>query len=312
MHPYIDALNDRLFQDGCIRLHDGPIPDAAPVIEGQIVAPTDSNISNLRKYYGGILDPIHASGRPMRVLEIGAGMGNLSYGLIRSYDPEFYVASEPFETLVPVLRRNLDQWGYAYPRGVAATFDANYPAVLPAGSVNVIIGNSVLHHITKWRECLDNAFALLDDDGVLIFGEPNHESWSVILVFCRSLLLSDALSQASANKISALIKGLEYRYRIKDNVSALDKLEDKHIFSFVELLDYAKSRGVSFALEKRSTDFRETLIEKLTPMMATPKDAETLQVFAAGLYSPSLDQTTLGHPFMVFSMRRRAKEKPSA
>lgn len=300
----INALSDRQFQSGCVNLHNGPNPESEPVIEGQIKTPTEQSIRDFKVMYAPYLDSVCTPGKPLRVLEIGAGIGNCTYGFIKTYCPDLYVASEPFPSLVPILRKRLDEWGYSFPKGIAATYDANYQSVLPKETFTVVIGNSVLHHIVNWRDALDFSLTLLEKRGVLVFGEPNHEVWAVIVSFVRALNLSDTLSIETKTRLEAFVKGLEYRFRMKDNQVILAKLEDKHIFSFRELTEFAQSRNLVLSFTSRQSSFREIFLNKVRPLMTTLADREHLDFFAKKVVSSGLDGTMLSDAFIVFAMHR--------
>lgn len=300
----LDLLVNRQFQSGCVSLHDGPNPESDPVIEGQIHAPTEQSLINFKIMYAPCLESLCATRTPLRVLEIGSGIGNCTYGFIHTYRPDLYIASEPFPSLIPILRKRLDDWGYSFPRGVAATFDANYQSVLPKETFNVVIGNSVLHHILNWREALDFSLALLEEDGVMVFGEPNHEVWAVILSFVRALMLTDALARETKRRLEAFVRGLEYRLRMKDDLKILSKLEDKHIFSFRELTEFAQSRNLFLSFTSRQSSFRDIFVSKVRPLMTTQADKEHLDTFARKVVSPALDGTMISDAFIVFVMRR--------
>ena len=298
-----NALLERQFEAGCVRLHDGPDPQSDPVIVGQIATPTEHSVDYFKTAYAPLLDNVCTAGKSVKVLEIGAGIGNCTYAFIRTYRPDLYIASEPFPALVPTLRKCLDELGYPFPRGIAATWDANYPPILPKQVFTVIVGNSVLHHITRWRDALDYSLSLLEDDGALIFGEPNHETWAVIVSFVRALKLLDAISAETKRRLDAYANGLEYRFRIKDNLEALSSLEDKHIFSFRELMDFAQSRGVILSISPQNTAFQTSFVRLVMPLMATTADREQLQSFARSVVSPGLNGTLLSD-FFIFSMRK--------
>ncbi|MEI6798891.1 MAG: class I SAM-dependent methyltransferase [Pseudomonadota bacterium] len=298
-----DAFAERQFAAGCVRLHDGPDPETDPVIAGQIASPTKSSIDYFKIAYSPLLDSVCTPGKSVKVLEIGAGVGNCTFAFLNTYQPDFYIASEPFPSLIPTLRQRLDEWGYAFPRGVAATWDANFPSILPQQAFTVIVGNSVLHHITRWREALDHSLCLLEDDGVLVFGEPNHETWAVTVSFVRALNFSDALSAGTKLRLNAYIAGLEYRFRIKDNLEALSKLEDKHIFSFRELMEFARSRGVTLSINSQTTTFQKSFLAQVMPLMTTAEDGDYLRSFAKSVISPGIDGTLLSN-FFTFKMQK--------
>lgn len=287
-----------------VKLYDGPDVTGEAMVEGQIVKPTRQSVVNFQNYYGGLLDPFCAAHASIRVLEIGAGMGNCSYGFIETYAPEFYIATEPFYDMQPTIRSNLTEWGYPYPKGIAAVYDANYLSILPQGAVNVVIGNSVLYHITHWRAFMSHAADLVGENGILLFGEPNHEAWSYIVTLMKAFRLAKPLSDETATRVSAFTKGLEFRFRHKDDSATLEKLEDKHLFSIKELSDFAAEKGMKLQLSKRKTDFKTVFCRKVATCIRSDKDQKHLTDFANEVIGDHVDQTVLGDPFMVFSLQK--------
>ena len=288
-----------------VKLYEGPDVEGTAVVEGQIVKPTETSVDNFRVYYEELLTPFCRGQRSVRVLEIGSGMGNCTYGFIQTYRPDYYVATEPFSDMLPTIRANLDEWGYVFPKGVSAAYDANYATNLPQGCVNVVIGNSVLHHITHWRRFLTHASELVSDGGILVFGEPNHEAWSFIVSLTKAFRLSKPVSDPTSKRLLAFTRGLEFRFRHKDDSETLGKLEDKHLFSIKELSDFASQNGLQLRLSKRQTDFKTIFCRKIATCIQSPPDHELLREFADEVIGSHVDQTVLGDPFMVFSLQKQ-------
>lgn len=288
-----------------VKLYDGPDMPGDPVVKGQIVKPTEASISAFQSTYRGVLDEFCEKSPSLRVLEIGAGMGNCSYGFIRTYTPDLYIATEPFTALLPTLRDNLDEWGYHFPRGVSAAFDGNYPSILPPKSVNVVIGNSVLHHVTNWQLLLDHTIDILEDESILVFGEPNHESWSFIVTLIKAMKLATPLSEQTANRLSAFIQGIEFRFRNKNNSEVLSRLEDKHLFSMKELTDFARSRNLVLNLSRRKVKFVDSFCSKIASCIMSEKDRDLVREFASAVLDEHISGSVLGDPFLVFSLEKR-------
>jgi 2-polyprenyl-3-methyl-5-hydroxy-6-metoxy-1,4-benzoquinol methylase len=151
-----------------------PLPDN-PNFKGQIGDPSSRHLEIFRSLYSPVIDNSKLDKSALRVLEVGAGIGRCSRSFLTEYSPKLYIASEPFSSLATTLRANLNQWGYRWPSGVAALYNANNKSLLGGGSVNVVIGNSVLHHILEYEQALSHWCDLLDSPGIMMFGEPIKE-----------------------------------------------------------------------------------------------------------------------------------------
>lgn len=160
VHNIINKIEDSS-EHGLKKIYDGPYIEDEPIISGQIKIPGSSSIMRFTDLFLPVIKRKFGNRDDLRVLEIGSGMGNAAYGAISTVKPIEYIASEPFVYLLPTLRCNLDRWGYEWPKGQVAAYDANYPANIKPESMDLVLSDSVLHHVLNWRESLDSLVQLL-------------------------------------------------------------------------------------------------------------------------------------------------------
>ena len=107
--------------------------------------------------------------------------------------------------------RQPDSWPSSpRPHGVAAIYDGNAPPLLKPESVNIIAGNSVLHHILHYEDSVRNWARLLSRPGLMMFGEPIKEGWAYWITIISLLV---GLAQSDAIKISAKSQEILLRHR---------------------------------------------------------------------------------------------------
>jgi len=304
---------------GWEKIYDGPLIEGDPIIEGQIETPGKVSIDRFQKLYLPVIKR-HFGDESLRVLELGAGLGNATYGTIESLHPDLHIASEPFVSLLSTLRSNLDSWGYEWPRGIVAAYDANQKINLMPKSVNLILGNSVLHHILHWKECLSDLSGILDNRGMMLFGEPNYESWGYIITLIRAFLLQHkqcvtndvtggssknaSLSKKSFENLERFARNLEIRFKRKDDVAFLEKLEDKHLFSIPALAEFADAHDMYFHVENRQGDFNKTFIGKIRPLLNSNLEVNLVEDFVNHVVPSGISDCILGEPFMIFSFHK--------
>lgn len=101
-------------------------------------------------------------GRTADVLEIGAGTGTFTEGLIAAFPRLTAIDISP--DLLEAARRKA-------PAARLLCMDA-HELDLPAGSFNAVVGCSVLHHL-DWSKALKEFFRVLKPGGIVRFSEPN-------------------------------------------------------------------------------------------------------------------------------------------
>ncbi|MCF6252841.1 MAG: methyltransferase domain-containing protein [Methylococcaceae bacterium] len=311
--------NGKMPSHGWDKIYDGPLVDSSPIIEGQIETPGKNSINRFKQLYLPVIDRYFDDKANIRILEIGAGLGNATYGSIELLNPELHIASEPFTSLLGTLRNNMDSWGYEWPRGIVAAYDANYKINLMENSVNLVLGNSVLHHILHWEECLTDLSRILDKRGLMVFGEPSYESWSYIITIIRSLLQQHgrmqnktmSISRGSANdcylsvksheNLERFARNIEMRIKRRHDIEFLEKLEDKHLFSIPDLVEFANTQGLFFHIENMNEDFKKSFINKIKSQLETSDDVLIAKEFVENVIPSGISDCVLGNPFMVFS-----------
>lgn len=100
--------------------------------------------------------------RTAEVLEIGAGTGTFTEGLIAAFPRLTAIDISP--DLLEAARRKV-------PGARLVCMDA-HELEFPAGSFDAVVGCSVLHHL-NWSKALKEFFRVLKPGGVIRFSEPN-------------------------------------------------------------------------------------------------------------------------------------------
>jgi len=100
--------------------------------------------------------------RSARILEIGAGTGMHTLGLVAAIDDVTAIDISP--DLLKIAKRRA-------PRAKYRLMDGHAPEFSP-GTFDAILGVSILHHL-NWDIALANYFRLLRPQGIVRFSEPN-------------------------------------------------------------------------------------------------------------------------------------------
>ncbi len=201
----------------------------------------------------------HHAGRPIEaLLEIGAGGGTCSLGLVAGLDPAHALITDTSPAFLQMIRRKLAALSLD-PAGTRfATLAGEDLASLPAGSMDAVIIASALHHVGDWRAFLANAAGVLREGGVLVIQEPCREGnlmMGVALDVALSPLWPPAasLDPADAQKLQ----------RCRDSIyflanSRLEKHgEDKHSFLVHELADAADKAGFRRSIFYANAHFQD-------------------------------------------------------
>jgi FkbM family methyltransferase len=179
------------------------------------------------------------------VLELGAGSGLLSMGLAMQGDFNTLYVTEPS---LDFLKANRDGLRSQLAAGSSELPDKALERIwlfnsgvddLPfrAGSVNVVVANSVLHHVYDYEAALRRLYALLRPGGIVIFSEPVIEG-KAFVGFMSSLIL--ALDEKAAEPVFnteeqtalanlATMCTLGFWRIVAQQVK--DTADDKHLFS---------------------------------------------------------------------------------
>ena len=198
-----------------------------------------------------ILALCHDHGLPksVPVLEIGCGTGRISVGLATHPDVGHLLITDPSPVFCRIVQRKLKSLDVKAPHVDFGVLLAEDVALLPAGSVSLIILRSVLHHILNVDEFLAACAKVLPSGGLLMCEEPYYEGYMMMGFLAQ--FIADSLAtagytctQEDRQRIDGFIAGMQY-YCCRD----IDKssAEDKHLFRPDELM----ATGLSLDLELR-------------------------------------------------------------
>ncbi len=120
---------------------------------------------------------------PFRVLEIGAGRGDLTWRLTRALaggGPLTYDATDPDPARVAALRDEAERRGESSVR--TRTFDLTADPGLIPGSYDLVVGRDALHRTPSVGAALGNLGRLIRRDGVLCLVEPaSTDRWAPLV-----------------------------------------------------------------------------------------------------------------------------------
>lgn len=283
--------NETRIDQGWLNLTSGDLPKDAPIIEGQIGEPENpKTIEIVRDLFSTAITQSGIPKDDLRLLEIGAGKGRLAYGFLNVFPAKLYIATEPFPSLLGVLRNNLEKWQQQNQSTLVAAYDANCPLSLKPNVVNVAIGNSVLHHILHYEECIERLSKILDTPGALIFNEPSKDAWIFLLTVLNFLLLlverdhtlSKSISKKSIEFLVRRQNNITQRMQKADDFEFLSSLDDKHLFSIAKMARIAKKHGLEMFAYKGNHDaiisVRRQLLQRMDQEDAVILDKIVTQV----------------------------------
>jgi ubiquinone/menaquinone biosynthesis C-methylase UbiE len=193
-----------------------------------------------------LLDTFVASRQ--RVLEIGAGSGHLTWGLLQRSDFSEVHVSDISPAFLQITLSQHD------PGNRAAFYylcDAN---CLPFrhDTMDCILGNSVLHHFVDYEKTLRAAFNTLKPGGKAIFFEPVQQGKAFIALLARLIWQVDSNADKplftpdhyrKLQHISAHIGNQERSRATVTDMQRLLALEDKYIFDIPALDTLAQQIG---------------------------------------------------------------------
>jgi ubiquinone/menaquinone biosynthesis C-methylase UbiE/uncharacterized protein YbaR (Trm112 family) len=196
---------------------------------------------------------------PCDMLEIGAGTGILTEGLLDHADLRSIVVSDVSLKFTLALAARLSTRP-AFKGAVVC--DAN-ETVFAESSFDVIIGRSVLHHLVDYPIVLRNIRSFLRSGGSAVFFEPVLEGKSVISLACALILQADAASpnpilpKEDVKAINTTLRHQTKHAWYPQTRSELVKLEDKYIFKIAEMKKLGLEAGYSRVefLDRQQSDF---------------------------------------------------------
>lgn len=213
---------------------------------------TDSSQKTLQQMWQTVFDEQGITGGT--ALEIGCGTGQLTAALaampritrIHATD-----ISQPFlhMTQTAIGETSTSVFYYAC--------DANH---LPFadGQVDLVVANSVLHHLLDYPRVLQQCVRLLKPGGAAVFFEPVLQG-KIMVAFLADLILRihrktgyGSLTEEDRNKIERMIRHITKARTLGNDRDKLAQMEDKYVFDLHELQSTALDAGFSAAFHRNN------------------------------------------------------------
>lgn len=180
-------------------------------------------------------------------VEIGSGTGNITHGIVNFSDFDEVHCSDISARFLVHLRDFIgpsDRMSYWI-------FDA---AKLPFadGTINAVIGNSVLHHLLRYEDTIADVHRVLRPGGLAVFGEPVMEAHATVAYFLGVIVAMER-KEPVADFTDKELERMHWISRQpaflgkskRENREALAEFEDKHLIGVQETLDLGYATGFS-------------------------------------------------------------------
>jgi ubiquinone/menaquinone biosynthesis C-methylase UbiE len=178
----------------------------------------------------------HAARPVASMLEIGAGGGTCSLGLVQAAGSAKLVVTDTSPKFLRMIGGKLNAAGLDQRNIRFATLAGEDMVRLRTASLDAIVIASALHHVGDWVEFLRQAARTLRRGGVLVIQEPFREG-NLMMAMCLDIVLSPLWPQAAALPA----EDMEILRRCRDSIyflanSSIVKVgEDKHNFLLADL-----------------------------------------------------------------------------
>lgn len=200
---------------------------------------------------GYLMDICYKHGLPKGapVLEIGCGTGRISIGLALQPGMGHLLITDPSPAFCGIVQRKLTGQPVQASKVDFGILRAEDVALLPAGSVSLILLRSVLHHIADVDGFLRSCASVLPPGGLLICEEPYYEGY--MMMGFLGQFIEDALKGAGytctaeeQNHINRFVNTMQF-YSRRDVDKSL--AEDKHLFRPDELMLLGREMGLDLS-----------------------------------------------------------------
>jgi len=195
------------------------------------------------------LEGIHLGSR-VRILDLGSGSGNSVLAALRLFPDAEIVATDISPNLLRILRRVVP----ADSRLACVCCDGQSLNLYP-GSVNLIIGAAILHHLLNPGDAVKKLANAIGSGGAMIFYEPFEMANDILALAYKRIVDSHReLDPKSCNFLSALVRDIEARRGMNEK-EYTRFLDDKWLFTSDFFRHLASHLG--FALSIKSLHDRE-------------------------------------------------------
>jgi len=203
----------------------------------------ESSFELLRGHVGPLMDRALGS-----VLELGAGTGVLTSGLVRKGSSERLLVTDVSPKMLERCKQRV--FSVAPDSKTEMCFATNDGITLGAraGEFDLVLGYFVVHHILDWRRTLAAAFRATNERGVAVFVEPNrrfHLALAMLMNRVLERLLPEMPDLPGSDLSSLLNLNGEWNFTLKyaDQPAALAPQEDKHFFDRTAFEDACNDAG---------------------------------------------------------------------
>src|ERR1041385_1540245 len=257
--------------------------------------------------------------RPLgSVLELGAGTGLLTSGLVQRVHAERLLVTDISPKMLELCRKRLGTVAPEIDTRICFATNDGVALGARAGEFDLALGYFVVHHILDWQKTLSSVFCATNERGVAVFVEPNRRfHLALVLVMNRVLerLLPEMPDLPGSDLSSLLNLNNEWAFTLKyaDQPAVLSRLEDKHFFDRSAFEVAAREAGWTFAKTLRfdsETGPLETANVYAAQLKLSPKGAlRFIDVFASELPGPfALLDDRDASPSYVFVLAKRQSE----
>lgn len=183
------------------------------------------------------------------ILEIGAGTGLFTLGMLASNDFDWAVITDVSPEMLGVCRARLEEniGAEKFSRILLATYSGR-EKIFAEGAYDLCTAYSVVHHILDYRAFFADVRMALKPTGTALFVEPSgpfHVALTLAINDALICLLAEGAGTASAD-VKKLASWLaETRSRLMFPDTGMATREDKHLFWRSEL--ECEAQGAGFA-----------------------------------------------------------------